>query len=826
MGAKASVWAALVACIALACTPKDGGDASKAGTSPGASGQPGAAAPTAGSKPADAQGAKPAAPPAEPNPHAEVLEKLDAERQKLAETVWADERLAQEHDLTFIDLWDQLRGSDDPLTTLRNFEFDRIILGAPAEPRTIEHDISVVQFAPGGPTLSAAQWRGLVDEWRAGGLRLVQTEWHHRAFYKAKDGKPARSVMNMVLHITDAKRGARIEIVGNLDIEWAKEKGKNDRWRPAVIDASKVTARMRIGPPGFADVMKLGFENKEPGKVPAFPVQKSIQPVLVHDLDRDGFPDIILPSLNSIHRFDGKSRYERSEIFPGVRTGNVAAAAILDLTGDGIVDLVLGGNDDWPKVYRGLPRDASKGAAAPYFESEGSKLTGLPEPPARPMRFAAGDIDADGDLDLWLAQYKPPYDGGSMPTPFYDSNDGHPGYLLVNKGDGTFEDGTEAAGLAGKRFRRTFSTSFVDLDGDRDLDLITVNDFAGFDLWANDGKGRFTEVTKDWVEDNAGFGMSHAFGDFDLDGKLDAYVTGMTSTTVRRLNRLNAARKDRPEFVEMRTRMTFGNRMLINRSDKPGVGRFREPEYRSNVSHSGWTYGAVTFDVDNDRDVDLYVSNGFVSGTTAKDYCTHYWSHDIYTGDSEEDPVMLEHFSAKWDKEVANGARGSWNGFEHNHLFLNLGGGRDFVNAGWLFDVAFEADGRALVADDLDRDGRVDFIVVTKHFKPNGKEALDELLVYQNLIPSQGDWIGVTVPPVKGRSPLGATVRVETDKGTQIDVITLGESYKAQRSNTRHFGLGRGTRLKSISVEWPDGHRRELKEPAPNRYHVLAPEAG
>ena len=57
------------------------------------------------------------------------------------------------------------------------------------------------------------------------------------------------------------------------------------------------------------------------------------------------------------------------------------------------------------------------------------------------------------------------------------------------------------AGLGRKRFRRTYSSSFVDLDQDRDMDLLVVSDFAGFDMYLNDGHGHFTDVTEDFGRD-------------------------------------------------------------------------------------------------------------------------------------------------------------------------------------------------------------------------------------------------------------------------------------------------------------------------------------
>ena len=107
----------------------------------------------------------------------------------------------------------------------------------------------------------------------------------------------------------------------------------------------------------------------------------------------------------------------------------------------------------------------------------------------------------------------------------YDANDGYPSYFLINENHGkSFRDATESSGLLNKRFRRTYSASFVDLDEDGHLDLLKVNDFAGFDLFYNNGKGVFRNVTQEKVNKSSLFGMAHSFGDFNKDGFPDLYI--------------------------------------------------------------------------------------------------------------------------------------------------------------------------------------------------------------------------------------------------------------------------------------------------------------
>ncbi|MCA9172519.1 MAG: VCBS repeat-containing protein, partial [Planctomycetales bacterium] len=344
-----------------------------------------------------------------------------------------------------------------------------------------------------------------------------------------------------------------------------------------------------------------------------------------------------------------------------------------------------------------------------------------------PKVFTAGDVDGDGDLDVWVGQYKFAYAGGAMPTPFYDATDGDPCVLLINDGTGNFVDGTEAAGLGAKRTRRTYSASLVDLDDDRDLDLLVVSDYAGVDVYENDGAGHFTDVTTSSIPEPHLFGMSHTIADFDGDGLLDVYAIGMSSTTARRLDALKLGREDHPDINQMRQKMGYGNRMYLARR-QPQRMSFAEAPFAASVARTGWSWGTSSPDFDNDGDHDLYVVNGHSSGKSAKDYCTRFWCHDIYTGSSETNREVFKLFGDSL-KSLRSGEI-SWNGFEHNVLMVNEGGA-NFLSAGFLLGVADEFDSRGAVSDDWNGDGLPDLMVVQSQDMPNRTQYTLHLLQNQ-----------------------------------------------------------------------------------------------
>jgi len=304
--------------------------------------------------------------------------------------------------------------------------------------------------------------------------------------------------------------------------------------------------------------------------------------------------------------------------------------------------------------------------------------------------------------------------------------------------------------------------------------------------------------------------MSAAFADFDLDGRLDFFVAGMASTTARRLESLGLSPPARPDMRDMRMRMAFGNRMYLA-SDSGG----REPDFRSAIARTGWTLGTTAFDFDNDGDPDLFAANGHMSGESTQDYCSNFWTHDIFDGDSQPDVVLGGLF-----EEVTVGFRSgaeSWDGYQKNHLLMNRGG-RDFIDIAFLLGVADEFDSRSALSADLDLDGRVDLLVIEDDARAGQK-----LHVYRNELETENHWVGVQLREEGGGlSPVGASVTVRSANRTQIGRVVNGETVMGQHAPTLHFGLADAARVESIEVRWIGGATRVLRNPAVDRYHLVS----
>lgn len=710
-------------------------------------------------------------------------------RRKLDQLIWGPEILAQQYETRIVKLWDDLLKAQDKFKVLAALNFNSLQLAKLQKTEGLQHQIARYTFSGAGASWSAAQWQAFIAKAASNKYVLEQSEWHHSKFTPPQANNGAQSEVSFELHVARAEPAHRIILKGLLNVSWRVSLGPTAEIEPSDIVIKEMTILERQLAPAFEEVFRVSGTEQAP----------LINPLLVYDLDKDGLSEIIVGGQNLILRNLGKGELVAETLFETPRP-LYDGAVIADFSGDGQVDLVGVDNNNYPLLFKGS-KDGT-------FSNKPIKMAdthlGLPK------TFTAGDIDGDGDLDIHIANYKYAYRQGQMPSPYFDANDGYPAALFRNDGDGKFTDITDSSGLGAKKKRRSYSSSFVDFDDDQDMDLIVVSDYAGFDVYLNDGKGQFTDITSDFGLDRHFFGMGHTFDDFDGDGKLDFYVIGMSSTTARRLAELGVGRQDLQKHTEMRDAMGYGNRMFLKRENG-----FVKAPFNDQVARTGWSWGTSTFDFDNDGDKDIFIANGHYSGESTQDYCTTFWRHDIYEQGGEDVARDLLFQTESTDLREANI---SWNGYEHKVLYLKHKG--EYINIAYLMGVAFEYDARSVVTEDIDKDGRPDLLVVEHHAEGLNKTSY-RLHVYRNGLSNAGHWIGIELHDSENRSTIGANVEIVTKNGKQFTRIVTGDSFSSQHSANLHFGLGQQTEVEEIRVTWANGQKSSIKRPEIDQYHKI-----
>lgn len=142
----------------------------------------------------------------------------------------------------------------------------------------------------------------------------------------------------------------------------------------------------------------------------------------------------------------------------------------------------------------------------------------------------------------------------------------------------------------------------------------------------------------------------------------------------------------------------------------------------------------------------------------------------------------------------------SWNGYERNCLFSNLGGA-EFEDVARGAGADCVKDSRGVAIADLNADGLLDLVINNNNAKP---------VIYFNQWKTKGNWLQIKlIGSSSNRDAIGATVRVTITDGSDNKTLTrqveAGSGYASQRMLPVHFGLGDAQGAQRIEINWPSG---------------------
>jgi hypothetical protein len=508
--------------------------------------------------------------------------------------------------------------------------------------------------------------------------------------------------------------------------------------------------------------------------------------VSVVDFDRDGWPDLYVinsgeGSKNRLYRNMHDGTFKDVAEAMGVAdlnqpgTGVCMGAVWGDFDNDGYEDLLV---YKWgrPELFH---NDAGKGF------TRVTDAAGLPKW-VNANSAVWLDLDGDGRLDLFIAGYWPDdvdlwhlKTTKIMPESFEYSNNGGRKYLLRNKGDGTFEDVTEAMGINSHRW--TLAVAAGNLTGGRYPDLFLANDYGVSELYMNQDGKKFLEIgERCGVAKAPKSGMNATFGDVYNTGRLSVYVSNISAP---------------------------GNLVQGNNLWVPEAGRTGEDTCYTNLANplgvelGGWSWGAQFGDLNNDGLLDLYLANGYVSAARDRD---NYWFD--YSKIAGANKFFIED-AKNWPPMRGR----SLSGYEQKRVWLNKG--NKFVNVAQAVGANDQYDGRSVVLVDLWNRGVLDVVVANQK---------GPLLVYKNTVAPENQWVQFELTgTASNASAIGARVRLFRNGREQVQEVSGGNGYAAQNQRRLHFGLGKDPHVEKVIIEWPSGRTQTIDAPEVGIRHKI-----
>ena len=485
------------------------------------------------------------------------------------------------------------------------------------------------------------------------------------------------------------------------------------------------------------------------------------------------------------------------------------------------------------------------------------------------------DVDADGDLDVYLLNGAPT-GPGAVPSPQLVNR------MYRNSGAGTFVDRTAGSGLGDDGYG--MGSCAADVDNDGDLDVYVTN-FGPNRYYENDlPAGRFVDRTAAAAVGDSAFSTGCAFADVDADGFVDLYVANYHDFSYANHKLCAEGGSGLQLYCGPESFNGVRDHLFRNQAD----GTFTdETEARGLLSTDGKELGVVFGDIDLDGDPDLYLAN---DKTLNFLYLNKGGGHFDETGllagvayneDGDVEAGMGVHL-ADYDGDMLPDLLVTNFQWETNTLYRNVGGATfldETFNAGFgkssipylswgtqFFDVDNDGDRDAFIASghlesdveiyenttfaqrnqlflndgsgrfeeiipiqgsalderqvsrgaafgDYDDDGDIDILVANVSERPQ---------LLRNDTVGAGHWLRLRLEGTRSNhSAIGARVTLKAGSQQASAEVATGGSYLSQSDLRLHFGFGSATVVDSVSVSWPSGVVQVLTHVAVDQQHVI-----
>ncbi len=516
----------------------------------------------------------------------------------------------------------------------------------------------------------------------------------------------------------------------------------------------------------------------------------------IGDLNNDGLQDIVFTgNLVSTEIYLNQGNFTFKNITSSLDGLSArkwhSGIAIADINGDGWTDIYLTSTtspDPYQRQNECWINQGTDAGGIPRFKEEASKMgindTGFS------VHAGFFDYDLDGDLDLYIinnivkrqvpTNYRPKIvDGTAI------NND----RLYQNVGDGIYKNVSVEAGITIEGYGLGLAFGDINLDGYPDI--YVSNDYVSNDiLYINQQDGTFQNEADQLLSYQSKFSMGNDISDVNQDGYPDIFTLDMMPEQYsRKKQTINGnsyqfyINDDRYHYQHQYVRNMLH---LHNGLHKGKPITYSEIGQLSGLYQTEWSWSALFADYDNDGDKDVMITNGFPKDLTDKDFTNYKAQFYGYVATAQQVISKIPVVKVS------------------NYAFENQGN-LTFENATQKWGIEIPSFSNGAAFSDLDHDGDLDYIV---------NNINDPAFIYQNhnqQNTSPSNYLRLSLTGNAPNTPaIGAKVEIWKGNHYQYYEHFLTRGYISSVEPVIHFGLGEIQFLDSLRVIWPSGKRKTV----------------